>query len=270
MRLPTLLSLLSLILPLALSRPWTPSDPCPTTIKTTIASDPCKSSLNDYHCTSAIKFSNMDCVHLALSTCPNISALDLRVTGLGCSDWPERYDFPFHPWGGENFANLTSLRLEGYDFGRPGVVKQPRDDNAQPWLGVQWVRKFMSLVRLERSELGLIKLAMKTHLDLWMDAMDWGQVEELMIDDITDEIIQKLPGKLRSLKKLETTNRTFVDALEMNTLTHLTWVGESEAADFPSILARQGQSLQHLEFRRPERSTGPFLADFDIGSSTLR
>lgn len=144
-------------------------------------------------------------------------------------------------------------------------MKQPRDDNVQPWLGVQWVRKFMSLVRLERSELGLIKPAMKTHLDLWMDAMDWGQVEELMIDDITDEIIKKLPGKLRSLKKLETTNRTFVDALEKNTLTHLTWVGKSEASDFPSILARQGQSLQHLEFRRPEQSTGPFLADFDIG-----
>lgn len=56
----------------------------------------------------------MDAVHAALSNCPNIETLDLRVTGLGCSEWPDRWDFPFNPTGGEKYPNLASLRLEGY------------------------------------------------------------------------------------------------------------------------------------------------------------
>ncbi|KAH7406490.1 hypothetical protein DE146DRAFT_675889 [Phaeosphaeria sp. MPI-PUGE-AT-0046c] len=85
-----------------------------------------------------------------------------------------------------------------------------------------------------------------------------------MISDITDDILQKVPPRLKSLTRLETTNLSFVEAFPENTLTHLTWIGESSPSDLPHILERQGASLQNLHFRLPERTTGSFLPDFNI------
>jgi hypothetical protein len=209
----------------------------------------------------------MDAVHAALSHCPNITALDLRVTGLGCSDWPERWDFPLHPWGGETYANLTSLRLEGYKFSGPGETYRFPYVNEQQSIFSQWLYKLMSAVRLELTEQGFLRpVPNKTHLDLFTDALDVSLLQHLSLDPITDEMLTKLPPKLSSLTSLESTNSSFICALAPNTLTNLTSVSyRLPSTDLPSILSIHGPTLKHLDLRTPERAREPFEADFDAG-----
>ena len=101
-------------------------------------------------------------------------------------------------------------------------------------------------------------------MELWLDAMDWSGVEELMIDGVSDGVLEQLPRRLHGLKKLETTNLSFVEALEDQTLTHLTWIGKSDYNDLSSVLQHQGESLQSLEFRCAELMYQTFTPDFDI------
>ncbi|KAF2822473.1 hypothetical protein CC86DRAFT_300976 [Ophiobolus disseminans] len=85
-----------------------------------------------------------------------------------------------------------------------------------------------------------------------------------MIDRLTDEVLEKLPARLFSLKKLETTNVSFIDALPNHTLTHLKWVGNIEGVNLSNILNQQGKSLQSLEFRHNELESSIFTSGFDI------
>ncbi|KAF2032887.1 hypothetical protein EK21DRAFT_59970 [Setomelanomma holmii] len=85
-----------------------------------------------------------------------------------------------------------------------------------------------------------------------------------MIDRVTDEVTEKLPSRLTALDRLETTNGSFVRALNNNTLAQLTWVGRSHHNDLHYILERQGESLQSLEFRCEEVDCPSFAPDFDI------
>jgi hypothetical protein len=142
MRLDAILSVISALAPLALARPWELSHGCPSTIKTTVSSDPCSYGEDSYRCTKEPQFSTMDIVHRALSNCPNITELDLRVTGLGCSEWPDRYNFPFQPAGGEKYPRLESLKLEGYQFGRRSWGREawelPRLEGQLVLVGAGW------------------------------------------------------------------------------------------------------------------------------------
>ncbi|KAH8724911.1 hypothetical protein GQ44DRAFT_708003 [Phaeosphaeriaceae sp. PMI808] len=104
----------------------------------------------------------------------------------------------------------------------------------------------------------------KSHLDLWTDAMDWSQVEELRIDPIEDEVLEKLPGRLTGLRKLETANMSFLRAMKDNTLTQLTWIERSNSKNLPFLLEHQGISLQRLEFRCDELACPNFTPNFDI------
>jgi hypothetical protein len=203
----------------------------------------------------------MDSIHAALSTCPNMTALDLRLSTSGCTgEGPDRWNFPLRSEGGDRYANLTSLRLERYDFDdefgaadrQPGIEECMSDTLCVVKSGLQ--QQILSPA--------------KTHLDLWMEAMDWSAISELMITPITDEHMAKLPSRLHSLRRLETTNSSFIYALPNNTLTHLTYIEASKsgyaAKDLPTILAHQGASLQSLEVRSPELEDRPFVCDFDV------
>jgi hypothetical protein len=246
-----------LLVPIAAARPWTPEDPCPINIKTVVSSDLC-----DYGtCSPESNMSTMGAVHAALLKCSNITALDIRVTGLGCSRWPDRWNFPFNRFGGDVYPRLESVRLEGYDFGggrqRDAIGMKEWGRNVWKWIGGgnghlswffgdQW---------------------MKSNLQLWLDAMDWSAVSEFaLIDDIhfSDEMLEKLPSHLHNLRRLETTNVSFIRALNNNTLTHLTYIAPSLPNDLPSILAHQNSSLTSLEFRCPELWCPTFCSNVDI------
>jgi hypothetical protein len=278
MRITTLLSFLSILTTFTFARAWNIGDECPTQIKTLIHGGCFSRKLRYSYCDTNDTFRSMDSVHAALSHCPDITGLDLRIIDPYGDSSLDLHWFNFDPLGGEKFANLTSVRLDGYDFSLGQwfwddiIDERPwRWDSALKDVSARWLSKMLAATKLGRTVQGLLKLQpKKTHLDLWMDAMDWSRVEELSIDsfeenDITDEMMEKLVPQLKSLVHLETRNTTFIAALPNNTLTHLKWVGYGETeSTLLTILEQQGQSLQSLEFRQPERLRGPFPADFDI------
>lgn len=234
-----------------------------------ISSDPCEAG-RDYWCKKEPQYTTMENLHYALLNCPNITALDLHVTMEGCSEWPSRYTFPFNPLGGDTYPNLTTLRLRGYAF-RPR-----RWPNREDWYLPRWGRgwqvakdgkKFLSnrnwLMWL-RWRMSPARQRNKSNLQLWMDAMDWSGIEELALDDVTDEIVEKLSDRLTALTSLEVANISLIEKLPKNLLKNLTWVAESSETDLPMILARHGESLESLEFRCDEGSCSTFDRDFKI------
>jgi hypothetical protein len=268
MRITTLLSLLSIFTTIPFVRSWDTKDECPIEITTVITRNSWRARPRSFWDGYDPRFDTMDSVHAALSHCPNITKLDLRIADMGDDCSPDRY-LPLEIHVGKRLANLTSVRLAGYGLG--GIPEWCAEEYPQRTTTVQRIHKTMSATKIGRMVQGLLNLApQKTHLALWMDAMDWSRVEEFMIkgevnDGATDEMVEKLAPNLHSLKALETRNTSFISALPNNTLTHLKSVAyEHDETAFATILEHQGKSLQHLEFRSPETGFGPFLADYDI------
>ncbi|KAJ4993598.1 hypothetical protein SVAN01_00652 [Stagonosporopsis vannaccii] len=244
----TIIAILASLVPYVASARWTRNDTCPTEIKTTIPN-------------SRLEFGSMVSVHEALSQCPNITSLDLRVTLLGCSEWPDRWNFPFNYNGGDSYPSLKKLRLDGYDFSSSDDIRPPWQmplqgmSNAEAWtFGLyDWIRRGYWKPWLRAQIYGYPPTPpSKSNLDLWLGAMNWSAIEELAIADCSDEFVEKVPSHLRSLRWLASTNISFVEALPNNTLESLTWVGPHKRGDFDSILERQGAKLQELEFRDDE------------------
>jgi|SRR5690242_10342467 len=260
MRVITIVSVLASIVPYLASARWTRNDKCPTEIETTIP---------NYRS----DFGSMVSVHEALSQCPNISSLDLRVTLIGCSGWPDRWNFPFNHNGGEKYPDLKKLRLEGYDFSNLDDVRPPwqmplqgRSD-AEAWTFrlYDWIRQGYWKPWLQAQIYGHPSLPpLKSNLDLWLGAMNWSAIEELAISDCSDELIEKLPSHLHSLRKLESTNISFVEALPNNTLERLTWIGPHKHGNLDSILQRQGGRLRELEIRDDELDWSYMRSKFNV------
>jgi hypothetical protein len=243
------------------ARLWTRNDSCPSAIKAFVPQTNHCGELNgrrvDCEESPEPYFLTMASIHEALLHCPDIRSLDVDVSVRGCSEWPDRWNFPLDPNGGETYPVLRELKVRGYHFGNRGEatmmelffpeLRNDNDDSAQPH--------------------GMAGSAPPTsNLDLWASAMDWSKIEDFAIDadSVSEEVLEKLPPLLKSLRKLETTDLSLVKALRTNTLTHLTWIGPSEDGDLAKILDRQGFSLRHLEFRCDERSCLPFRTNFNI------
>jgi hypothetical protein len=127
-------------------------------------------------------------------------------------------------------------------------------NNVEMWTFglVEWLRKGYFKPWLRAQVYGYPPLPPEmSNLDRWLAAMDWSEIEELSFERCrnSDEIAEKLPSRLHSLHKLESTDISFVEGLPNNTLTNLTWVGRHKDSDLNSILARQGATLQSLELR---------------------
>ncbi|KAF3040567.1 hypothetical protein E8E11_000571 [Didymella keratinophila] len=255
-------------------RLWTRNDICPREIKATVPNgDRCDSpNGNLVTCDGSQEpyFGTMVSIHDALTHCPNISSLDLRVTLLGCSTWPDRWNFPLSYNERETYPALKKLRLEGYDF---SSVKDVRPPWQAPLMAripsglIDWIRKGYWKPWLRAQVYGYPPSApVKSNLDLWIQAMDWSQIEELAINDCrnAEAIAEKLPPRLTSLRKIESTDVNFIAALPNNTLSDLTWFGRHKAGDLGSILEHQGASLQRLEFRCNELSCPSMRNSFNM------
>lgn len=280
MRLVMLLFFMTSVIPhFVNARIWTRNDICPADIKATIPNGdrcdspdssrvPCERSQKPY-------FGTMVSVHDALTHCPNISSLDLRVTLLGCSTWPDRWNFPLSYNGGESYPALKKLRLEGYDFSSVEDARPPwqalsmGSGDAEARLSglVNWIRKGYWKPWLRAQVYGSpLSAPVRSNLDLWLRAMDWSHIEELALNDCRNpkEIAVKLPSRLASLRKIETQDISFVAALSNNTLSDLTWVARHKPGDLENILERQGASLQRLEFRCDELSCPSMRNTFNM------
>lgn len=99
-------------------------------------------------------FRTMRDAYHALLSCPNINAIYIRVALQGCSDWPDRFNFPFNPLGGDRYLSAPEiLSLEGYDG----------DEDSWGYKGAPE---------------GAVQTNM-TNIDLWLNAMDFSRIHTL-------------------------------------------------------------------------------------------
>jgi hypothetical protein len=249
---------LLLFLSPAFCRSWRVGDDCPSAIQVVIPGrtwDESEEPMLD----------TMASVHAALSNCPNITSLDLRVSLQGCSGWPDRWSFPFSLYGGETYPALHRLRLEGYRFGdRPiDEVSWAKEGYYDSWYErtANWILsgnvfralKYRRIPKEQRE---------KNNIELWLDAMDWSNVEELVLLGYSAHdrhpFLNSTPSVLTELRRLELESECggdtlqFLQNLQNNSLTHLTWRNYF-GPDLPAILQEsQGLSLQHLDIHTVE------------------
>ena len=205
------------------------NDSCPTAIRQTIPAY----SWTDGERVERPAFSSMAGIHAALLRCPDIATLQVRATLMGCSDWPDRFNFPFDPRGGSRYPSAPQvLSLEGYDADQ--IEDNPCEDRFAPswrerltfWTQPRRAWRCLDYVPLPEAQRN------KTNLDLWLDAMDFSQIHTLHLNHtdglytLTEQVVQKLPSRLTSLKSLavcDAVGEQFILALPISSLRHLSW-----------------------------------------------
>jgi hypothetical protein len=124
-------------------------------------------------------------IHDALSHCPNITSLDLRIQLSGCTEFPDRWNFPFSYDGEDTYPKLEKLRLEGYDFSivednrPPSQMPLQSYNNADAWTSgsVEWLRKgYLKPGLLAQVDSYPPLPPARSNLDLWLAAMDWSEI----------------------------------------------------------------------------------------------
>lgn len=207
------------------------------------------------------KKSSMKALHKRLLKCANnnnnnnVRSLDLTVRLQGCSNWPDRWNFPFRLAGGERYPALTSLVLEGYRFNQSEWedAKPPgRYDEILEWLNFGGLQKYVPLwldTPVERRHL--------TNLELWLEAMDWSRLESLAIRKGVEDYFVDLAGpRLTGLKNLtiesgwrnnEAAIPRFLKALPDSVqLETLAWLDVTGYDGLTEVLERHCGSLKRL------------------------
>nr|XP_036587326.1 uncharacterized protein CTRU02_03099 [Colletotrichum truncatum]KAF6798057.1 hypothetical protein CTRU02_03099 [Colletotrichum truncatum] len=212
----------------------------------------------------------MQQVHDVLVNCSSLKSLKLRVTFLGCTDQPDRYNFPFEfPRGSHYPSKLEILHLDGYDFeDREWMkVQPPKASSFYSLIMPRWITEFHDWYRSNRATKYYEWKELpdhqkhKSNLDLWIEAMDFSHIQELGLRTIRGAglVTIRLPPLLKSLKSLVIRGhwaRDFILALPGNTLKDLSWVSSCncESQSVIDVIRHHGQSLKSLERRQPETS----------------
>lgn len=239
-------------------------------------------------------FPTMASIHAAMLTCPTIEILKVRAALLGCSEWPDRFNFPFDLKGGERYPSAPLvLSLDGYepdDSEWDKVQYRPtnsfrwywfiaRLENVWSWASGSRPERWLRWLRYHRLP---EEQRRKKNLDLWLDAMDFSRIHTLQLNYtsghyvLTEQVAQKLPPKLASLESLlvhGSMAEKFILALPHNSLKHLSWtnpwedegslecrhtcLGDSRRSPLKPVLFQTGASLQSLEHRADEGVTCP-------------
>lgn len=227
----------------------------------------------------------MEDIHTALTNCPAITVLDVRVVAHeSCVEFeePNCFNFPFELDGSDKYPALEVLSLDGYEFDGcewPRLVprqesKLPDDkENGDGLRLMHWKHwfKFGNAYRWLKWRLLPFEQRSKTNFELWLDAMDFSKLHSLTIKEGYstpggDGLLKRLPKMLPSLKSLslsgtwtpwnakdETTlpARDFLLAIPPETLTDLSWTeaGSFNESVFDRVLKHHGSSLRSLEWR---------------------
>jgi hypothetical protein len=310
----SLLFYLTIFSPAILARSWRPGDPCPTFLRTTVpGGNPRGTSYYDEgedleeHLAQQPHalggecdlqrpiFPSMTSVHSALTSCPNITTLDLRAAMLGCTHRPDRSNLPFSLSSTERYPSLHTLRLHGYH----GFNDRPYDKTSLssqrtlglPWSekAVQWILSGSAFQHVHDSLAVPESQRKKTNLDLWLDAMDFSSLQTLALSDIRASekayFFTKTAPHLTSLKHLEIdrgpVNPTldFLQTLANHniSLSHLRWIdlhpsdfSNTNSSIISTILATHGSSLHHLDLHTVETLHQPSPAILVSQLNTLQ
>ncbi|KAJ4368493.1 hypothetical protein N0V86_009398 [Didymella sp. IMI 355093] len=244
--------------------PWNVSEPCPTAIVARPHRGPdCIKNPNGWDC----RFPNMTVAHSALVHCPNVETLEVHLDVGGCEGSVRDLSaFPFA--SGDTYPPLKSLRLDGYKFGGLEIIEQEQDFHSVGCVGParksEWDKTWMWDNDNEWNAETNTRLLQewekqggkpKTNLDMWLEAMDWSQLEELSIDTRRSamlDAITELPKRLTSLKHLHLNILPFIEGLKNQTLETLHWIGPTHSGALSTILSQQSQTLKTLEYRCDE------------------
>jgi hypothetical protein len=231
-------------LPLAVTAigPLSSSSGCPTSINAAIPQG--LYSFRDEK--SPPSYGSMHELHSVMSKCPDITDIQLRIRLLGCSEWPDRWNFPFNQAGGDFYpSRLQTLSLEGYRFDEsewercqpPPLLPNPKDVYPSTWYRwagwgnawTDWITNGKALQWLRLRALPDEQRA-KRNLDLWIDAMDFSAVSNLSIRDVrrseSPVLVSSLSSQLPALKVLSISGSwglNFLRALPGGSLSHLSW-----------------------------------------------
>ncbi|OHE93835.1 hypothetical protein CORC01_10856 [Colletotrichum orchidophilum] len=200
-------------------------------------------------------------VHNTLSDCDSIKSLKLRVASIGCSEHPDRWNFPLDLASGSKYpSKLESLDLEGYHFGDrlwEELQQPPYRTNSRFWDTMEWMGSGRAWKWARYLPLSAEQKA-KTNLELWLDAMDFGHIKEFALRPTRGhhpDVARLVPHltSLRSLKVYGAWAQELIVGVPENSLTHLSWIfsGVTGASVLP-ILRHHAQSLKSLEWREAE------------------
>ncbi|KAI9707968.1 MAG: hypothetical protein M1820_004387 [Bogoriella megaspora] len=249
---------------------WTPAIDCPASINATLPRRNInKTPAGDY------AFPKSTTIHNALTTCPNIESLNLRIATLGCTGHPDRWSLPFNLSGGDNYPPLKYLSLERYHFYTRDFegVRPPKgipgwDTYWSDW--VNWIFSDRARQWLEWRELPETQ-SNKTNAELWADAMDWSKLISLELHDIDSEpFVTHIGPFLTGLKEL--TLHRFYSMDENSThqwfrtlppLRNFAWFnGRCKSLNaLDPILERHGETLESLSIHgRGMSGPGPYLS----------
>lgn len=224
----------------------------------------------------------MTLTHSVLTHCPNVETLDVWLDYGGCEGPKlDRWEFPFVD--GDKYPPLKSLKLDGYRFGGLYVGQEEQEFERGYCMGPvgksEWEKSYLwDHVNEWRDETNTRLMREwkeqgekpETNLDVWLEAMDWSQLEELSINtrrtEMLDAVIE-LPKRLSSLKHLYLDSLPFIEGLKNHTLETLRWIGTTRPGYLDTILSQQGQSLRSLDYRCNELSC-PYWPDH-INITTL-
>ena len=256
----------------AAARNWTPADPCPTEIVTTI---PAVGIPDD----DAAVFGTMQSVHDALVACADIRRISLRVARIGCSGVPDRWSLPLDLTGDDRYLSAPEeVSLEGHNLhaSRWDEVRPPRgwadrarwllSDNARLW----W--RWRNLPPDQRA---------KTTLELWLDAMNWTRLRTLAVnasrggadaDSLDGRVAKLLRWQLPELRELRVDGleaRDFMVGLPETWLQFLTWRNGNwgDNGAFGDVMRRHGSLMKSLELHSDEslQRPRPVLSADQIG-----
>lgn len=169
------------------------------------------------------------------------------------------------------YPSLKRLSLDGYSF--DGLYAREEEDMADPntvtdvvlyedeWdaYEAQWSHNAY-VDRWNEEKMRDWEVAggkPKTNLDMWIEKMDWSQLEELSINTARSEMVDVetlLPQRVKGLKALSLDSLPFIRGLREHQLDKLVWVGKTRAGQLTEILELQGRSLKSLEYRCHEKT----------------
>lgn len=191
-------------------------------------------------------YGSMHELHSVMSTCPNITDIQLRIRLLGCSEWPDRWNLPFNQAGGDFYPSRPhTLSLEGYRFDEsewercqpPPWMPHPDEVYPSTWYRWEawwytwsyWIESGKALQWFRLRGLPDEQRA-KRNLDLWLDAMDFSAVRNLTLRDVrrseSPVLVSSLSSQLAALEVLSISGPwglDFLRALPGGSLSHLSW-----------------------------------------------
>lgn len=263
--------------------PWTPSSPCPDAIFARVGyhdhSEHCSLFPRSAYC----RFPNLTIVHEALVNCPAVHTLDVTLDPGGCKGREcDRSNLLLDKLPeGKVYPTLKSLRLDGFKFGGEWIEEQmdgstqfaseymhASHDYMDKWTKESSWEPLQIRNKTEQQSLGCEKPHMKRNPEMWLDAIDWSQLEELSINTARSEmghLTVALPGRLSVLKKLHTNSLPFIKGLRNATLEKLVWIGPTSPGQLETILVHQ-RNLKRLEYRCDESTCSGWPLHVNVSS----